>query len=78
MHPVGGSGKNRSDDAGAAPSDDVLGSLSGALDLSVGGGHVDFDAVVKGEVDWGTMLIKVWWVEAKRWKAVEDVRRASA
>jgi hypothetical protein len=58
LHPVGGSGKNLGDDAGAAPSNDVLGSSSGALDLSVGGGHVYFNAVVKGEVGRSTMLIK--------------------
>lgn len=58
LHSVGGSGKDRGDDAGAAPSDNVLGSSTGALDLSVGGGHVDFDAVVKGEVGRGTMLIQ--------------------
>ena len=49
LHSVGGSGKDRGDDAGAAPSDNVLGASTGALDLSVGGGHVDFDAVVKAK-----------------------------
>ena len=57
LHSIGRGGKDLRDDAGFAPGYDVLGSSSGALDLGMGGGHVNFNAVVQGEVGRSTMCI---------------------
>jgi hypothetical protein len=58
LYSVGRGGKDVRDHARSAPRNDVLGSSSGALDLSVGGGHIDFDAVSKGKVGRNAMFVK--------------------
>ncbi len=58
MHSVGIGGKDLRDHAGSAPRNDVLGSSSGALDLGVGGWHVDFYAFINDEVGRNAMFVK--------------------
>ena len=56
--PVGGVGEDFGDQTGPAPSNNVLRSSSGALDLGVGGRHVDLDTIVELKVGGSAVLIE--------------------
>ena len=58
LHSVGGVREDVGDETGPAPSHNVLRSSSGALNLGVGGRHVNFYAVVDQEVGGGAVFIQ--------------------
>ena len=58
MDSVGGVREDFSDQTGPAPSNNVLRSSSGALDLGVGWRHINFYTVVDVEVGGGAMFIE--------------------
>ena len=58
LHSVGGVREDVGDETGPAPSNNVLRSSSGALNLGVGGWHINFDAVVDVKVGGDAMFIQ--------------------
>ena len=57
-HFVGGVGEDLSDAAGSSPSNDMIRASSGALELGMGRGYINFDAVVNGEMGRGAEFIQ--------------------
>ena len=57
-HFIGGVREDLCDAAGSSPGDNMIGASSGALELGMGRGYINFDAVVNGEMGRGAEFIQ--------------------
>ena len=57
-HFIGGVGEDLRDAAGSSPSDDMIRASSGALDLGMGWGYINFYPVFKAEMGGGATFVQ--------------------